>query len=855
MARQQGTVVQNSFIQGLITEATALRFPENASTDTYNCIFDETGRVTRRPGIDLELGYELRTRTKGTGDVYTEFFWQAVAGQGDRSFVVQQQGSDLFFYDVSSSSVVSGNLVGSLDLLPFKPTGTSLNASQSICQFAQGRGKLLVVSRAIDPILVVYDAATNSFLGTAIDIRIRDFIGLDSGLDDNERTTSSVANLITNNPSHYYNLLNQSWFIADALTQWDTARADVPSNQDYVTLYRESETDAFDNAKVTGKTPGNRPAPKGHFILSAWCPDHTQAMADEGFTATISAEETQTSNTIISESFVGDLDDGSLMSVAFDGDTVHTEDNAPRKNSATTGWIGGETDFPLRVSSVIVYGTNDEGFVNSIDPTVTLTLYGKQGAEPANSTDGTSLGTAVFTDTNDESAGRTISSSDTETRWDWVWVKLDHNGAANNIFVGEIEIFTLSDQEGLFCTTERPSCVEFFAGRSWYAGLSFDRLASYIYFSQIIQKDDQYGKCYQQNDPASEDFTDLLQDDGGVIVIPEIAKIIRLFAYQSALLVFASNGVWMISGGSQDGFLATDFVVKRLSSEGTNSPLSFVNNKGIPAWWGDSGLFTISFDANYQSFTVISISDEKIKTFFAAVPDLNRQYVKGVFDQNNSVGYWLYNTDESLAEEDYFRYDAVLGINGLSGAFYPWVTTIKAERDGPEVRGAVYIINPLGLFTPTVKITTTIDNDPDEDLTYSEIYHTGFKDWIGYATDINDEDFIQDYESYAITGYRLDGQGNRFFQGNYITVFTEDNGEENSCFVQGIYDFTTSGNSGKWSTPQQCFNNNLTNRSVNHRRLKIRGRGLAMQLKFFSESGKPFTLIGWSLLESSNAAV
>jgi len=33
---------------------------------------------------------------------------------------------------------------------------------------------------------------------------------------------------------------------------------------------------------------------------------------------------------------------------------------------------------------------------------------------------------------------------------------------------------------------------------------------------------------------------------------------------------------------------------------------------------------------------------------------------------------------------------------------------------------------------------------------------------------------------------------------------------------------------------------------------RIRGQGYSLQFKFFSETGKPFTLIGWSTFDTGN---
>jgi len=54
MPRNVGSVVENRLIRGLVTEATGLNFPEDACVETYDCVFDNIGTVTRRLGIDVE---------------------------------------------------------------------------------------------------------------------------------------------------------------------------------------------------------------------------------------------------------------------------------------------------------------------------------------------------------------------------------------------------------------------------------------------------------------------------------------------------------------------------------------------------------------------------------------------------------------------------------------------------------------------------------------------------------------------------------------------------------------------------------------------------------------------------------
>ena len=59
----------------------------------------------------------------------------------------------------------------------------------------------------------------------------------------------------------------------------------------------------------------------------------------------------------------------------------------------------------------------------------------------------------------------------------------------------------------------RPTTNAYFAGRAWYAGTPANVLGQHVLFSQIIEKDAQYGRCFQSNDPTSEQAPDLVESD------------------------------------------------------------------------------------------------------------------------------------------------------------------------------------------------------------------------------------------------------------------------------------------------------------------------------------------------------
>ena len=210
----------------------------------------------------------------------------------------------------------------------------------------------------------------------------------------------------------------------------------------------------------------------------------------------------------------------------------------------------------------------------------------------------------------------------------------------------------------------------FLSGRAFYSGSKSQDESNRIYFSQIISNSNQYGLCYQKNDPSNEYYFELLSDDGGVIRILEMGEVVKLFPLRSSIVVFASSGIWLIGGSN--GIKATDYTVKKLSSLGTTSPRSIVDVKGIPVWWAEDGIYTMEYDPNYDSFQIRSLTQTTIKEYFTSIPISNRQQVKGTYDVLNEMIYWVYNDAASLTSADYYKFNKVLCFNVISKAFYPW---------------------------------------------------------------------------------------------------------------------------------------------------------------------------------------
>src|SRR6185312_4884677 len=106
------------------------------------------------------------------------------------------------------------------------------------------------------------------------------------------------------------------------------------------------------------------------------------------------------------------------------------------------------------------------------------------------------------------------------------------------------------------------------------------------------------------------------------------------------------------------------------------------------------------------------------------------------------------------------------------------------------------------------------------------------------------------FDSYFITGYKLHGQGQKRFQLPYIYIYRK--AETATAYViQSIWDYATSGRSGKYSAAQTVYNNKPYFGMI-FRRHRLRGQGIVLQIKITSVDGQPFDIMGWSTFENLN---
>ncbi|MNX33240.1 hypothetical protein D3C86_634640 [compost metagenome] len=767
MTRQINAVEVNTFVAGLVTEASPLTFPANASLDEDNFVLNRDGSRNRRLGMDFEPNY-VRVTTNltlpPTGDLATTSVrWNNAGGNPDKSLIVVQIGNQLKVFD-SSSSPISGSMI-------YETTFTDVAVDKPF-SYAIVDGTLVIVTGRKAISILKY---ANGLITISDSILyIRDLFGVTDIVDG---VNLRQGNGVTIRPttlanSHIYNLRNQTFAVPRKVIDAETVNDPIdyfksvsgsglyPSNSDTTTYALYADTNDSDdrlserfNAKDILNSPvGTFPAPRGYFIIDA-----------------------------------------------------------------------------------MARGTSR------------LTEYNKLMAQ---------------------------------------YPQL-------SIPVSSLPVDT---------TPGGPTVVCEYAGRLFYSGFSGEttgaddnspKMSSYVLFSQVVEDPTDITTCYQDGDPTSKDTPDLLDTDGGFIRIEGAYNILKLINVGTALAVLAANGVWLIQGGSDFGFKATNYLTTKITGHGCDSPNSVVVIDKTFMFWSDDGIYNIAPN-QFGDYIAENITQKTIQTFYDKIDGLDRRACKAVYDTYDKKVRWLYGgrinsaqpTRELVLDTTIGAfYPATIGaLNGklplpIAGVIVPpfrtnnLVTQVTVNGD-PVTAGGQPVTTASALTANATKETIYAIIDgvmPTVSFTFGSYRDEGHRDW-------RSADGIGiDAPSFLVTGYQSNGDFQRSKQVVYLTThfnktetgFTPDFVPLNpsSCIVQAQWDWTNSANAGQWAKPFQAYRHrrlympadssdqfedgNTTIRSRN----KVRGQGKVVSLLFKSEPDYHLDLLGWSMVMGTNSNV
>lgn len=463
----------------------------------------------------------------------------------------------------------------------------------------------------------------------------------------------------------------------------------------------------------------------------------------------------------------------------------------------------------------------------------------------------------------------------------------------------------------------RPEALAFYAGRVWYAGVQSNpsdgefNIAGHIFFSQLLETAHKANLCYQEADPTSYEISDLVATDGGAIRIPEIGKVHRMVNIRNSLVIFADNGVWDISGsGADEGFSATGYQVKKISSVGSLSPQSIVEVEGYIFYPSFSGIYVLAPNQVTGLLEAINITETTIQKAYLAVPTISKVYSVGNYDSINKKVSWLYNDDATYDGVSYkYWYKKELIFDTVLKAFYRYEIVPANATQGPWVSGYIpssatsveYTVNtivaggsgnPVVATNPTqviagstaqpgrgstlLKYITFVMNNgtTSVDITFSHYKATSFKDWDTYAGGVG---LGANYDSFLITGYELleDTMRNKqvvYLVPHFARTETGYNSDmtyktPSGCYIRTMWDFCSYGNtdpfdgslSGKWGTPFQAYrllkpyipsgpsDGFKYGYDIVSTKNRVRGGGKAFSMRIYSEAGKDMHLLGWGV--------
>lgn len=442
---------------------------------------------------------------------------------------------------------------------------------------------------------------------------------------------------------------------------------------------------------------------------------------------------------------------------------------------------------------------------------------------------------------------------------------------------------------GITTETEnsRFKSVASFSGRVFYAGLTSAKNAGTILFSRLVEDNSDLGKCHQQNDPTSEYLSDLLATDGGFINIPDAVNIQLLYSFRASLFVFAENGVWQVTG--VDGiFSATAYGINRVSNIGILNPQTFIEADGLPFWWSRFGIHTLAVDEVSGQGSEQNITLPTIQTFWDKISTGAKSKITSVYDNINKKVYWAYPDNDETVEA---KLNNILILDLTLQAFYPWKISDQTSSTSCVVGCAFY--SGFGAAELELDVITAAGDDVvqgTDDIISTQVsdFNTGDPALVllvrdGATNKLTMATFAGDtfldwgeanYSSFAESGYDFGGDLIIKKNAPYIAVYSrltetgftgsEDAGYESirpsSLLVSSAWDFNEN-----FNTAQQAYrlkfpvlvdSGNITNfnypEDVITTRLKVRGHGRSVRLRYESEQGKDFILLGWGLVFGRN---
>lgn len=428
----------------------------------------------------------------------------------------------------------------------------------------------------------------------------------------------------------------------------------------------------------------------------------------------------------------------------------------------------------------------------------------------------------------------------------------------------------------------RPKVCAFFAGRVWYAGVESGQKNGWVLFSQVATDLDKFAKCYQEGDPTSEVFSDIKDDDGGLIPIPDAGEILELKALGPSMVVFATNGVWQIIGGD-NGFKATSYSVQKITNAGCQGAKTVIEAEDILFYWSNNGIYSLQIDQTGLA-KADNLTELTIKSFYQEIPVAYRQYAQGSYSRTKKLIWWGYNnTGASYQKNRVICFDVRLGawyVFALSGtAVFPMAIGVTNETNVlTETFGVIVGVDNVKVNADEVITDIEVNNSTAQEFKLLTLAPTGATFGLTWSDQTNTsyQDWGVDAPAYMVTGYSMGSTGpSKMKTAGYVHAYMKKcpivlnelgvPARDASVKMQTRWDFTDNATPNKWADEYEVyrllrpyFSEPSTTVETGYplviTKNKVRGRGKALQIKWSSSPLKEMKLVGWSMnmVENTN---
>ena len=840
------------FVGGLNTEQSTVQDLPTYTSDELNCSIYSEGIRGRRFGMDVERDGQVFALPEGSSPKsFQGYCWKNV-GKTSSDFIVYQVDTTLYFYDAATKPFSQAMNSSSLDISKYV---IDINRFYKYpVKMTSGADFLLVVSKYLQPLIITYDFGQKAFSANVVDLRYRDFDGVNDGLaiDETPNTLSSF---------HKYNLLNQGWS-ATNITKFFQDKNLYPANNMQWYIGKDNSGN-YNTEELLKKYFGNTPAPKGHYILSYFDRNRASASGIYGDTArklTYAYRNTwkrdRSYRATVIPTFTAEYPSSS--GTATTASIQFTRLFRKTWKRAWGPWSGNVT--------ITIQGLNSSGSWVEVRKEIHY-FYGTGEGED-NSTE---IYTMTWTNSTKYSSYRlkcdfqNLGGGEAETAYPCGITCTSNLAIAEDgdPFAGE-----------RITTDNRITDVAYMSGKFFYL------VNDTVLFSQnVTDEGKNYDKCYQDADPTSEEINDIVSTDGGYVKFQTMGDGMALKTFNRGVLVFGRDVVYGLLSPLNGRFTATEYDTVELSKAGLAGLQSVVSVSDSIYYWSPLGIFRIGVNQQTGSTMVAeNITQATIQRYYNNIPQYAKENARAVFDFCNNRIYWFYPLEGHNLE----KLNGVLMYDLNYNAFCPFKIS-----DGGKVTAVFELVNSYEI-SPTIylradgqrvvaggKYATAKEEVNDYDR-HTSIGHCILTedDEISFG-DFNSREFIDwnqsSYDSYMVSHpimtEGISTYGN-LVGGTYAnkqvpilqTLFkrTEEGPLKtpkkyiaaSGAYLRMRWGWSLNDKSNRWDMVQNAYRpqKDFLHDEYVESRIHIRGRGKSYQIEIRNDGNKNFRLAGVNTL-------